>query len=606
MRGIANRHGTHRFVLWLPAVWRDDPELTSVLSQNLRALLGQSVEWLADDPQQAMKQYNAPETDVPLLAFDEHLDALSVGLVDCPDVQTGILPGMGPRNVGGADAIAARRQELLRRVGKACSAFILVTNARFLRDATVGAIYRGLVEAMPRAKRFLALNRVNVTITPSALGADIASFLSQYPCTGVYVAYRFDSPNYHDLPPPLRCQQATAGGVSGDRPSGAGQQLPCFFRLPPDGSVDLEHVEYLRTIGRELDAGVLSHDRRRSVVHAFVEQAHHGREWLEDAIAGQFERAVQAGRVVWSACRQELRDPQHPHRYRIQASATVAQQYSMTLRNTAPGYLRWALKAMDPVQWAYQQIGQMAGTMQERVKVGGWIRKPKWWSELRKNKPPVPEANVIRPEELVSAMRDADRTGALAEYDDSLLVQSVSAAMERFTQQDPTKLPADELESWCRAYWDSISGMKKLKIAAKPIVILAAPMLAVLMIPFDFGGTAVIAAASVKELLIALGVSAVGVALGGDDALQLAVEGVGQQQMSNLFAVLCDALCIPRAAGRQFEQPQLHTPTAAPPPPPTIDPQPRELPCGVYLWHIDNQWQAALESELHSLLTEPE
>ncbi len=600
LRGVSNRHGTHRFVLWLPAVWRDDAQLTAGLSRNLESLLGRPVEWLAEDPQRAMEQYNAPDTDIPLLAFDERLDALSVGLVDCPDVQTGILPGKGGGEVGVVEALPSRRQQLLRDVGKACSAFILVTNARFLRDATVGQIYSKLVEAMPRAKRFLALNRVDVKLDPETLRQDIASFLIQYPCTGVYMAYRFDSPKYAELPAAWRCARPA-------EPRDRADGLPCFFRLPPDRPFDAERIEYLSAIGRRLDAGVLSRDRRRSVVRSFVDQVHRSREWIEDAANRQAERAAAAQRAVWRACVQELGDPDHRQRFRIQASETVAKQYSLALRNTAPSYLRWTFAAMDPVQWAYKRIGETVAAAGEKVGnwkgglVPGWIQ-----GGMRKTRQRLPESNVIRPSEIVDAIRDADTQGAFAEYDDAQLTEAVETAMKRFTEKDPTELPTQELETWCRHYWKNISGKKKLSMVAKPIAILAAPIVAVLMIPFDFGGTAVIAAASVKELLIALGISAVGVALGGDDTFQLAIEGVGRQQAINMLAILCDCLCVPRPSDEQLEDWQQGRGVEHLRVLPTIPDQPREIEHGIHLWRIDSEWRGELESDLHALLAEPE
>ncbi|MCA9133842.1 MAG: hypothetical protein KDA45_11835, partial [Planctomycetales bacterium] len=129
LRGLDNRAGTHRFVLWLPQVWAEQPELLMVLVDFLTALFGHAPEQLAEDPQLAAMQYNGhiepqallptaatekPATEpvvaepvvaeraggvdplsVPLLAYDTALDELRMGLIDCPDIQTGFFSASG-------------------------------------------------------------------------------------------------------------------------------------------------------------------------------------------------------------------------------------------------------------------------------------------------------------------------------------------------------------------------------------------------------------------------------------------------------------------------------------------------------------------------------
>src|SRR5690606_53951 len=59
LRGSSNHSGTHRFVLWLPNIWRDNPELLSVLISLIAKLFGHAPEELSEDPQMAAAQYNA-------------------------------------------------------------------------------------------------------------------------------------------------------------------------------------------------------------------------------------------------------------------------------------------------------------------------------------------------------------------------------------------------------------------------------------------------------------------------------------------------------------------------------------------------------------------
>jgi hypothetical protein len=79
-----------------------------------------------------------------------------------------------------------------------------------------------------------------------------------------------------------------------------------------------------------------------------------------------------------------------------------------------------------------------------------------------------------------------------------------------------------------------------------PAGILFAPLLAVIMVPLDFGGTSVLVFASLKELLFA-GAAGVGLMLASSDAMpHLAESESAWQQLSDLIAVLTDELGLQR------------------------------------------------------------
>ena len=109
LRGLSNDAGTHRFVLWLPKIWWDEPELLSTLISFLTSLFGHAPEHLSNDPEVAAMQYNgrimsealmrdpmnadqgspsqlATQTNaanplsVPLIAYDEGLNGFAPGI----------------------------------------------------------------------------------------------------------------------------------------------------------------------------------------------------------------------------------------------------------------------------------------------------------------------------------------------------------------------------------------------------------------------------------------------------------------------------------------------------------------------------------------------
>jgi hypothetical protein len=79
-----------------------------------------------------------------------------------------------------------------------------------------------------------------------------------------------------------------------------------------------------------------------------------------------------------------------------------------------------------------------------------------------------------------------------------------------------------------------------------PAAVLFAPLLAVIMLPLDFGGSSVLVFASVKELLGA-GVAGLGFALLSPDQMpRIAESEAAWRQMGDLVAALCDTFDLER------------------------------------------------------------
>ena len=88
--------------------------------------------------------------------------------------------------------------------------------------------------------------------------------------------------------------------------------------------------------------------------------------------------------------------------------------------------------------------------------------------------------------------------------------------------------------------------------ATRSAGILFAPLLAVVMVPLDFGGSAVLLFASMKELLLA-GAAGVGLVMAGADTMpQIAESEAAWQQLGDLYAVLCDELGLQRPLEHQM------------------------------------------------------
>jgi hypothetical protein len=120
-------------------------------------------------------------------------------------------------------------------------------------------------------------------------------------------------------------------------------------------------------------------------------------------------------------------------------------------------------------------------------------------------------------------------------------------ALARFKQEDTVRLNSEWLDRWSAELWNHMSLKRKLYVGMMPLAPIFGPLLAVTLIPFDGGGTAVLVFATTKELLLAAGIAALAVptTLGGE--VQDIVEGeTALTQLSELFAVTCDSLGVPR------------------------------------------------------------
>jgi hypothetical protein len=90
----------------------------------------------------------------------------------------------------------------------------------------------------------------------------------------------------------------------------------------------------------------------------------------------------------------------------------------------------------------------------------------------------------------------------------------------------------------------------KLWKSTQPLAVIMAPLLAAVLVPIDGGGTAVLVFASAKELLAAAGIAAVMAPMAtGGETLSIVHRETPWRQLSDLFAVVCDSLGVPRPIG---------------------------------------------------------
>jgi hypothetical protein len=154
-------------------------------------------------------------------------------------------------------------------------------------------------------------------------------------------------------------------------------------------------------------------------------------------------------------------------------------------------------------------------------------------------------------------LRQFDKSGTLqldrfgtGQHGEDAHVQRVKLAcqhaIERFQNESKILLDDDQLDQFTRQVWTDMPMSRRLLTGLAPAGVLFAPLIAVIMMPLDFGGSAVLVFASLKELLFA-GAAGVGLMLASANAMpQIAEAEVAWQQLGDLIAVLCDELGLRR------------------------------------------------------------
>lgn len=575
--GSSNTQGTHRFVLWMPSSFRRDATVWSYVETRLQALFGCVPEQLSEDPLVAAQQYNDTRTrqvgmslaesdgdrasgssnevqaaiSIPLIAFDEQLDRYGIALMDCPDVQTGFLGHRGLEEFGDkvvdrAERVALHRVEVLARVSPICSAFMVVLPANAMHDQKVTELMHLLRNRMPHTPQFIAVNRVPRRYTTEEIRSELDKLYGLESLHRLYMAYSFEGPNQRErLPkPPDHWSIPTQNA------------LPLFFRIDqvpvPQPPHAMKELRWMLDLGRELDPKGLLSDAIRS---------HTSRLQTEMITALQTirKKTIEVNRSrenmlqsLVRACVHYSLEPGSSGRVRLQASKQIVEQISQSLERTAPWWARPGRWTTRMTEYGKSQVGQLSQ----------WIKVPAWLSErteglvqfIQRRWNSGDSAKIVTADALLDAIAREDIHGDWHLDDDSSLHQesrdrirqAVQHGIDRFMQESRVELDLQQLDEITKAMWAQMPWSKRLMAGLAPAAVLFAPLLAVMLIPLDFGGTSVLVFASLKELLGA-GVAGIGMAMLSPDRIpKIAESEAAWKQLGDLVAVLCDSLGLDR------------------------------------------------------------
>lgn len=552
LRGVGNHSGTHRFVLWLPKLWWDTPHLYTTLIALITNLFGHAPELLAEDPRVAAEQYNGRVIEaadgrdpgdaavikpidalaVPLIAYDQNLNQLQLGLLDCPDIQTGFL-SPADRTLP-PDQLAGVRQAHLARMGKLCSAFVVVSKLSNLHDSGLLQILTTLRDAMPGVPRILAVNKIKARYAPETVAAETRGLVDRFGIESVFGAYDYRSSLAQTRVPPPPAQM-----LKTEEPQ------PIFFKLGT--TVDRKHQpEYLFDLAQTLAPGRLAEASLHSLQLQLSNQLSRSLDWLETNQQFRQQQISDAWQAIAEACYEFMAERDAQGRatgLRLQASPAIVAQMADSLQRTAPRWMRASLSIDRTARQFHQAISDSAA----RFKL--WKSASDTVAQYARKFRYGEGAQVVTPQRLAESLRQTDRHGSLEHVEIERLISASDLAMQRFSKENQSLLDAAELERWSEQVWRDMSWRDKLWKGTQPLAVLMAPLLAVVLVPFDGGGSAVLVFASVKELLAAAGVAALlGPAATGGEALSIIHRETPWRQLGDLFAICCDAFGLPRPA----------------------------------------------------------
>ncbi len=563
LRGVGNQQGTHRFVIWMPQVWWSNPELLSTLISFLTNVFGHAPEQLSDDIEIAQQQYNGQvfsnslmanvelkssleaidPISVPLIASDVGLDKLKLGLVDCPDIQTGFLDNPTSQLRGGE--LAESRRSQLGKIGRLCSAFLIVSKLSSLHDEGLLQLLTTLRDAMPGVPRLLAINKVKARYSPSTVYSEARNLVDRFGIASVFAAYDFRSALTNErIPnPPVGLASSTT------------QPQPIFWDVSSQVSSEQEtdcgaakralpDREYLYHLSSRLEAGNLVRESYRSLTLQLQAAASESLEWLAKSDSLRKRQLNSAWKAISDACYDFMaeRDANgQPTGLRLQASPAIIGQLAESLQRTAPVWMRLSMSIDRTARQFQQAISNSAARFKILQSASNSVMQ--FAKGFRRGE----GAQVVTPQRLAESIRSHDFQDATVFLGEDELLAGCESAMKRFAAEDKSLLDPRELDEWSKQIWEHMPLKQKIWKGTQPLALLMGPLLAAVLVPIDGGGTAVLVFASAKELLAAAGIAALlSPTLGGNEALKIVHRETPWRQLSDLFAIACDSLAVPR------------------------------------------------------------
>jgi hypothetical protein len=530
---------TNRFTFWLPLSWKDDEIISRNLHEFIEATFGAPPELLSEDPGQAQAQQNARgseskpvELGIPLLAFDQALDACGVAFLDCPDVQKSAQESI-------LAPTADLRLKALRNGSRLCSGFVVVTTLSDAPTEVFGRILKTLESTGRDLPVYIALNMIPKRHDPTACLEQIRKIVDRWGMNSqVQMVFGARYQNTDETPRP-------------------------DFRKLPDEELPLS------AISENLDPSVLFGKALAGAYSEITRNIATLRDRLETQSKGQKSKVEKVQESVSDFLSAQLFDDEGSLRSFMPPH--LAKQVMESFKRTAPIWMKPGFLFHKPVEIVVQGAAKGAQWILAQFP-SNWLR-----TRLLNAKIKNPDAlREIKPDAFISHMQG--RSFTPPNVDSDKLRKVWASGLEAVADKHMSEVVSnrDNLDDHTRSVWSEVPLYKKAAFAATFPLALATTLLAVLFIPFDFGASAVMAA-SIGELMAAAGFGYLANVPAMAKLKSLLEKEVGIPQISDLHAALCDGFGVPR-----HKEPQLKhraTGKSIKLNKTSIAPQPPHLPC---------------------------
>jgi hypothetical protein len=524
LRGQNKSQGTQRFTLWLPCAWKKEDGLCARLDQMLANVFGHAPELLHAERERAHAQQSSIEDlSAPLLAFDEGLDSLRMALLDCPDVQ---------RVQPGEQAGRNRRLEILKAAGEVCAGVILVAPRMQIEIKEL----RSIAMNMPSATRIYAINFL-FRESAEALLADAKDQLEGEIC---YVAYDHHKPANRGFAPLID------PNFTGKADPDFERRVPFFFEALPDPDKNrpdaVTEERSLLQIGARLSPESLRQRRQSELVRSLRRNVGAALGNLEQKVAERADELEKAHEGLFERLLDLMQDDNGNLRIKLDPEITAS--ITESICRTAPWDMRMMLlfnkKLIKGILAVKAGVGKAWGLLQA---VGGRTSFLKQKKKL--------DSYHLEPERLLDVLVVwSAGFGPLKEK--NFWIEDAGAIVERFRSEERTNLTAAQWDAMTTGFWETAPRFKARVVLVLSLLTVLAAALWTALEPFS---GSVVFAATVKGNIVALTITELAglLGLGGGIAALIArllhthVERrIGSQQFSNLFAIACDQLGLPR------------------------------------------------------------
>jgi hypothetical protein len=320
-RGVEAEFGTHRFVYWVPQKWLDNKDDRDKFETLVRFAHENKPEYLDEDPEKAAKQYRSGRDDIPtlktpLIAGDPALNDLGRALLDCPDVQT---KDQGNGILDEHTDTPNIRLELLGKAAGMCSAFFVVWDRAKVRDGDLLEVLGELRTRLESVAIYLLINKIRPEDgqpMKTRNDLEIVKLINDHQIkeNAIYGAFDFDigprgsKPGWKILTPVKLVERAEQEAEKGLKP------LPKFFQLSTAEQIDSansdEESGFLESIFAQLKIGraqqnKLDDDHKK--LEALISTSRADvLVWTES----QLDRATEVWDGMFSLCKGVFTDPE--------------------------------------------------------------------------------------------------------------------------------------------------------------------------------------------------------------------------------------------------------------------------------------------------------